>query len=327
MPNKPSSSSALSSIRGAVGALVLVGLAFQIRQNVSINKKLDFLVDLEEAALQQSPSNVTNDLPVPSLPTPVHKDVSLVNFLKQPLHEQRKNSSTTDEINIELTEKEEVESSSSSSWLAQYLTYNTSNIPLWMQDYFKWHNEHKPLINETNWTDHRYLILRCTHKDDDCGGTSDRLKPIPVFLRIGYQTNRIFLIHWNRPCSLEEFLEPNLLNWTVPEWMVPLIDDNGKRGSHASHGKQILYKSKTNKVLVEGKIQYNDGGQSNLKEFAGANRTHDYRYQIFYRDMFRMLFRPSPAVTQLVEQQMRERHLVSALSSLLGFQKGKCPSQ
>ena len=39
-------------------------------------------------------------------------------------------------------------------------------------------------------------------------------------LQIAAMTSRLLLIHWERPASLQTFLEPGHINWTVPHYML-----------------------------------------------------------------------------------------------------------
>ena len=193
--------------------------------------------------------------------------------------------------------------------------YNASNVPDWMNEYFDWHAQQLSKLNESNWKDFRYLVMRCTKQDDKCGGTSDRIKPLPVFLRLGYQTDRILFIHWTRPCRLEEFLQPHKMNWTVPNWFVPHIENNNKRHFTGEKRRIVQIPNNNKFIIVEGRLQSDDGGQAILHYQVNktTNRpmvSRDYEYTSFYHDMFRMLFQPSPAVANILQKQMAESGLV-----------------
>jgi hypothetical protein len=106
-------------------------------------------------------------------------------------------------------------------------------IPEWMKAYMNWHKWKRTTWNtQTNWTSERWLIMQCFGDQDNkrCGGTADRLKPIPFMLRIAYKHQRILLIRWTRPAMLEEFLVPPKggFDWRVPEWMANVVS----RGSY-----------------------------------------------------------------------------------------------
>jgi hypothetical protein len=95
-------------------------------------------------------------------------------------------------------------------------------LPDWMKNYLDWHNEQRNHLTESNFESHRFIIM-IAKKGQVTGGVTDRLRPLPAFLRIANATNRIFMIHWDRPAHLEEFLLPPQggLDWRVPAWMEP----------------------------------------------------------------------------------------------------------
>jgi hypothetical protein len=133
--------------------------------------------------------------------------------------------------------------------------YPNSDLPLWIQDYILWHGQQRAALNATNWQDtiipddnngdnennnkhnsnkpsrHRFqfLVVRCLANDQKCGGTADRLRPLPLYVWIAAHLNRILLIQWERPCALQEFLVPPDVNtetnpgnvsvdWTWPDF-------------------------------------------------------------------------------------------------------------
>jgi hypothetical protein len=106
---------------------------------------------------------------------------------------------------------------------AHNLWDNSTEIPPWMKEYFRWHAQELRLLTAENYKSQKCLVLRCLATDQTCGGASDRLKPLPILIKLAAQSKRIFFIYWSRPCLLEEFLVPVAggLNWTVPEWLVP----------------------------------------------------------------------------------------------------------
>jgi hypothetical protein len=86
-----------------------------------------------------------------------------------------------------------------------------SDLPVWIQDYIRWHGQQRAALNATNWQDtdrFQFLVVRCLAQDEKCGGTADRLRPLPLYVWIAAHLQRILLIHWERPCALAEFLLP-----------------------------------------------------------------------------------------------------------------------
>ena len=176
-------------------------------------------------------------------------------------------------------------------------------LPEWVKEYFSWHNQEIAKLNKDNWQQSNFMILQCVREDPHCGGTSDRLKPIPLLLFMAYRYKRIFLIWWTRPYRLEEFLVPNAINWTVPEYL-PLSDgkQNGKMVAKSQNLK--MFSAKKSMTFVRARMQTYDGGQ-----FLYENIT-DSTYDEVYHDLFRLLFDPSPAIASILRQEMTEAGLV-----------------
>jgi hypothetical protein len=71
--------------------------------------------------------------------------------------------------------------------------------------------------------------MQCLDKMGHCGGTADRLKSFVFLLRIAHESRRIFLIYWNMPARLDEFLVPPKggIDWRVPTFMVGEVSVTG----------------------------------------------------------------------------------------------------
>jgi hypothetical protein len=100
--------------------------------------------------------------------------------------------------------------------------------PPWLKDYMEWHHDTRQKLNESNWQNYKYILLRCVEADDKCAGAADRLKMIPMQILLAEQAKRLFFIHWSRPAALEEFLVPPAggLDWRLPAWLAEKIDAN-----------------------------------------------------------------------------------------------------
>lgn len=77
-----------------------------------------------------------------------------------------------------------------------------------MKEYFDWHSEKRQHLSLENWNETRYIVTICMNSDEKCGGTADRLRPLPALVRVAANTKRLLLIHWARPAPLTEFLFP-----------------------------------------------------------------------------------------------------------------------
>lgn len=105
----------------------------------------------------------------------------------------------------------------------QTIKFNTdvslsSSLPDWIRNYVAWHKRMrqqfpgKHLFDDPNAP--KLLVRTCLGL---CGGINDRLGQLPWDLYLANQTNRVLLMHWHRPVSLEHFLIPaGDLDWRVP---------------------------------------------------------------------------------------------------------------
>lgn len=182
-----------------------------------------------------------------------------------------------------------------------------------VSDYFSWHAREKNQLNATNWRDSsKFLILVC-QKGSRCGGLSDRLKPLPLLILVAYQTKRLLLFHWEKPAKLEEYLMPNRLNWSVPEYMVDHISLGQERRGYKSFMK--LRKGNVKAPIVNIVLQDFRGGLPEYEEITAAmhNVTEEGvnidTYRNVYHDVFRYVFKPSPPVQKLIDEQMDKHGL------------------
>jgi hypothetical protein len=181
------------------------------------------------------------------------------------------------------------------------LWHGSSSLPEWMNDYFNWYEEELKNLNEENWQSRRYLIMQCLTTDNHCGGTSDRLKPLPLFLLLAVRSKRLFMIRWNTPCALEEFLIPPQegYNWTVPTFLVKHIDERHAGSRHCHNTKCLQSVMDTNTTFLLGKLQTFDGGSIYFNE-----QVNDTSYEEIYHDLFRMFFTPSLGVSKIIQEEM-----------------------
>ena len=101
-----------------------------------------------------------------------------------------------------------------------------SLFPEWIQNYVSWHEQMRrdfpgmKLFEDPKAP--KLLVRTCLGL---CGGLHDRLGQLPWDLYLANQTNRVLLLAWQRPQSLEEFLVPHgndnpltsILDWSIPK--------------------------------------------------------------------------------------------------------------
>eukprot|EP00554_Chaetoceros_debilis_P006432 CAMPEP_0194076434 /NCGR_PEP_ID=MMETSP0149-20130528/3232_1 /TAXON_ID=122233 /ORGANISM="Chaetoceros debilis, Strain MM31A-1" /LENGTH=516 /DNA_ID=CAMNT_0038757175 /DNA_START=80 /DNA_END=1630 /DNA_ORIENTATION=+ len=97
-----------------------------------------------------------------------------------------------------------------------------AQLPKWLKDYFDWHRDQT--INPTSET--KYLILACLPTDKQCGGISDRLRPLPFYILFASMVPRVLCIYWLKPSPLEDFLQPpeGGIDWRCPAEVSSLYD-------------------------------------------------------------------------------------------------------
>ena len=210
-----------------------------------------------------------------------------------------------------------------------------NNIPEWMKDYFRWHRYKRSTWNLTDWKSERWLISQCLMSQDQkkCGGTADRLKPVPTLLRRAWLSKRVYLIRWTRPGRLEEFLVPPVggFDWRVPEELATIMDDdsNGKR---LSTRRTIEQYSMGGMALVRSRFQtdtpglhYNNwvfgenytntgitssNGNANENENTNTNETQEPDFDRIFPSVWNIVFTPSRPIQEIIRVKLKQMDLV-----------------
>jgi len=204
----------------------------------------------------------------------------------------------------------------------------STKLPKWMKDYFHWHREQVASINRCNFRDYKYIILQCSKEQEKCGGLGDRLKALPFFIANGATYKRIFLIRWGRPTKLEEFLMPNEVHWSVPDWMYEELNNfaNNTENKYNRKGKAVvnLLRNHPETLVISGSLQDYFGGSGlyilNDAKLAGEKDPEGEgsdltalgwkKVRIIFHDLFYTLFKIAPPIAKLVEEKMQSANLV-----------------
>ncbi|KAL7561887.1 hypothetical protein ACA910_014262 [Epithemia clementina (nom. ined.)] len=203
-------------------------------------------------------------------------------------------------------------------------------LPPWMKAYFEWHQNVVGNLTSDNWHQNDYLVVRCLEVDDKCGGTADRLKPLPFLLIAAAKLRRLIFFKWEKPAALEEFLlppnqgldwrwppHPALANYTLSE--TPEIASNYDLFSRIGYFGLDDDGNPT-------KIRRNDAPPPPLPTIAsirpllgghGINQYNSLRnnnetersYDEVFRDCWYSVFVPSPPVQELIDQSMKDLDL------------------
>jgi hypothetical protein len=184
-----------------------------------------------------------------------------------------------------------------------FLTQNSTSLPAWFKDYSVSHREQRSALNETNWKNQRFLIMRCLDFDEKCGGASDRLQTIPTMLMLANQTGRMFFIKWSRPAPLQEFLVPPTggLDWTIPDWLDAQLD------FRKLPARKTMKRAESSEPTVTFRLQMTGIQKAFYNQHKSAN---ELEYDLVVRDFWDTLFTPSPPVAALIRQNMNDLHLV-----------------
>lgn len=130
------------------------------------------------------------------------------------------------------------------------------------------------------------------------------------------ESKRIFLIRWERPFPLEEFLQPppGGCNWTVPSVLLeyPTLYPFPFQGGT----KEELYamaKYSPQRVVTTN-YQSSDYGELFYKELCQKGTAQEAEPEPdlygFYRDLWKVMFQPSPPVADELQKNLRALQLI-----------------
>ena len=191
-------------------------------------------------------------------------------------------------------------------------SYDEKALPRWVKRYMNWHKWKRRNWDLDNWQNERWMILQCIRSQDKkkCGGTADRLKPVPTLLKLAYETRRILLIHWDRPCLLEEFLVPpeGGLDWRTPGPIVDVLADasNGKR---LQPYKMISKYAYSGMSLVRTRYQTHFP-ESKYDDLVLDDEANEPPFNATFHKIWRMMFTPSIPLRNILKSKMDEMGLV-----------------
>jgi hypothetical protein len=185
----------------------------------------------------------------------------------------------------------------------------SKNLPEWMKEYFVWHREQRKTLTQGNWRNMKYIAMVCLRGENKCGGTSDRLRPLPVIVRIAAESKRLLLIKWERPVPLESLLSPPTggVDWRTPDWMVNILRDNGVPASTINRLVDVAAGKET---IIKAHIQSHDQGSeyyNHRGEMAGDGAMSLRKH---YRDCWYTFFTPVPALAKSIENEIEHLELV-----------------
>lgn len=183
-------------------------------------------------------------------------------------------------------------------------------LPDWMNDYFNWHHQQRELLRPHTVRGVRFLLMECWPWQRICGGTADRLRSIPLIIKIAHQTKRLLMIKWGRPAELEEFLVPPQggLDWRVPDWLIPHLANQSNFHPATRVEKLVHLANLVDEQVVATRLQVHDHGS----KFYNENRREvgEPLFRDIYSLLWSRVFTPTPPITTLIEQQLQSLDLM-----------------
>ena len=175
---------------------------------------------------------------------------------------------------------------------------HATDLPQWLSSYLEWHN--KVRSDPAVFAQARVLIV-----DAGAGGLGDRLKHLPYYMLLASKHSRVLLIHWNKDCGIEEFFQPNVIDWRTPPHLLDSAIHLNKKNDkedyfyHLVDDKQ-LEENKSNPVLqVFGNHLSLTKGQPQVPQASNNDRR-------VFKHIFQSLFKLSDPVQELLLSTKKE---------------------
>ena len=185
-------------------------------------------------------------------------------------------------------------------------------LPKWMVEYLQWHSQEVKSLTSHNWRTKRYLVQRCLASDGICAGLADRLGSLPNTLRIAHDSQRIFLIHWEKPAMLEEFLIPpekNVdlrLDWRLPPWLKRQMNLTNVKILRTKNALDRIINGTESVVSVRQMHTFDYYRRIVLEEQQRNNGIKTEEPYHTVRALWHAAFQPTPPVTKVIQNTMKE---------------------
>ncbi|XP_069141051.1 uncharacterized protein [Argopecten irradians] len=178
-----------------------------------------------------------------------------------------------------------------------------------------WINSSIPTVINSN--NIKYIVYDCSKtRPGACGGWADRMSGILSTCIISVLTKQPFLVNFDKPCTLQDYLVPATFEWRYNASIF--------QRSNTAYHNLIDYRSKKIKSFLTGSQDINiffSMGVNFIRmnwDFTESFRKRPnigseipwltkLTYADIYKQMFDMLFKPSPLLDQALKEQYRTR--------------------
>jgi len=194
---------------------------------------------------------------------------------------------------------------------------NSSKLPKWMTEYFAWHAHQRTRMLDPFADQHhlpvRCLVMTCLAEDAKCGGTADRLRPLPFMIRLAAETKRLLFIYWERPAPLETFLLPPAgafgVDWRLPTRLASLLPSLTPL---TAVSELIVAAYNASNPILRARVQSHDHGSTYYNQQAAATKNQEDEpwdaFRQHYHACWYALFTPHPTnVAAQIYEQLHHR--------------------
>ena len=183
------------------------------------------------------------------------------------------------------------------------ISRNNTDFPIWLSEYIEWH---KKIRSDENLFQSSNILL----VDQGTGGLGDRLKSLPYFLWLAAKHDRLLMIYWNTQCTIQEFLQPNTIDWSInvtkyrDDILLKAVRLN-RVGDNNDYFRHLVDDAEMEQHKSERVLQMFGNHQTLTKGLAMVVRASNNDKRIF-EYAFANLFRLANQVQELLEKTMKE---------------------
>ncbi|XP_033754133.1 uncharacterized protein LOC117337322 [Pecten maximus] len=180
-----------------------------------------------------------------------------------------------------------------------------------------------------------YMVYDCSRKYNGlCGGWSDRLSGILSTFGIAIISRRHFKIRHDKPCTFDNYLEPNKYDWKLNESIIPitaqfmyLIDNNSynlRVSAVKTNHLENVFRDDVTLIRMNWDMTQDFRMRSNITEdFPWISKL---QYADIYFELYHYLFKPGKKVLdKFADIQKRRKHELLACSHSRAGDIGNAP--